>query len=159
MRKGGIAPGVIAPAELWQLQLRLVVAGLANLGASSFTLQQQELLADRHGIEYAARAGYDPAAAVRFLEELARREDVAPLVEFIKAHPPAAERVQRARKIVGEMQSRSSSLPDRHRFARQATPNPAMEPTGAGVAARGESLNAVGSSPSRSSRLFRSLEV
>lgn len=125
MRKGGIAPGVIAPPEDFsQLQLRLLLASLANWRSeSSLSLQEQELLADRHGIEYAVHAGYDPTAAVRFLEVLARREDIRPVVEFIKAHPPAAERLQQARKIIGELPPRSSSSAEGYRSTRQPTLN------------------------------------
>lgn len=110
MRKGGIAPGVIAPAEVWQLQTRLLLLNLGGLGMGWTNPQEQELLADRHGIEYAARAGYDPAAAIRFLERLKRREDVEPIAEFVKVHPPAVERLQQARQIIEHSQSPGTSL-------------------------------------------------
>jgi len=103
LHKGGMALGVIAPAETAALLSRLILSNLANWGKSSTYRQGQELLADRHGIEYAAHAGFKPAAAIGLFEKLARREDAQEVREFIRIHPPAAERLQQAHKLIDEL--------------------------------------------------------
>lgn len=50
--------------------------------------------ADEDGLLLAARAGYDPAACLDFMQRLASlKPDVGPLEALYKTHPPARERV------------------------------------------------------------------
>ncbi len=74
--------------------------------------RDDELESDRYGMEYMARAGYDPQAAVRlqelFLALSANRKTDA-LSALLASHPPSAERVMANR-------SRAEVLPTGERF-------------------------------------------
>ena len=59
--------------------------------------RDQERTADRLGIEYAARAGYDPAAAVRVFELLERSPLLQSMQPFYDVHPPYPERIAAAK--------------------------------------------------------------
>ncbi|WMT86648.1 M48 family metalloprotease [Pelagibacterium sp. 26DY04] len=68
-----------------------------NLAAFS---QNQELEADREGIKIAARAGYDPHAAARFLTAMGRFAQFVSASnggeDFLSSHPSTPDRIQRA---------------------------------------------------------------
>ncbi|WP_196260663.1 M48 family metalloprotease [Pelagibacterium limicola] len=64
--------------------------------------QAQELEADREGIKIAARAGYDPHAAARFLTAMGRFAQFAAAsdgVDFLSSHPSTPDRIQRAAEV------------------------------------------------------------
>ena len=70
----------------------LMLRQLLNKGYS----RELELEADREGARLAAAAGFDPRAAARALQRLARvTGDNAGLMEYFSSHPPIAERVQK----------------------------------------------------------------
>ena len=63
--------------------------------------QQQELAADKEGIETAGQAGFDPHAAARFLGAMARfahfsAGDAAQDDDFLSSHPSTPDRIQKA---------------------------------------------------------------
>jgi len=67
--------------------------------------RSQELEADGIGVGIAARAGYDPFGAVRFLSSLGRQADLRPanqtandtrMPDFLSSHPATPERVRTA---------------------------------------------------------------
>ncbi len=69
-----------------------------NLAAFS---QQQELAADKEGIQIAGRAGYDPHAAARFLGAMGRfakfsAGDADQEGDFLASHPSTPDRIQKA---------------------------------------------------------------
>ncbi len=82
------------------------IVGGAQLGMqllSSRYSRQAELESDRYGIEYMAKAGYDPQAAVTLQQTFVglsaeRRQDW--LSGLFASHPPSRERVERNRAIV-----------------------------------------------------------
>lgn len=58
--------------------------------------KEDELLADRVGVRYAARAGYDPTAMISFLEklkEIERKKPIQPKRQF-RTHPYIPERIR-----------------------------------------------------------------
>jgi len=76
----------------------------SKIALSSFS-RAQEFEADRIGVGIAARAGYDPYGAVRFLSSMGRNADLkAPVknpdtrpVEFLSSHPATPDRIRNAR--------------------------------------------------------------
>ena len=82
--------------------LNAVTARLAGAGLMLRQLLNQgysrelELEADGEGARLAAAAGFDPRAAARALERLARgASGNAGLMEYFSSHPPIAERVRK----------------------------------------------------------------
>jgi predicted Zn-dependent protease len=59
----------------------------------------QELEADRVGLEYMARAGYDPAAAIRFWRKM-QAQGGGKVPAFLSTHPADAERIARLEELV-----------------------------------------------------------
>jgi predicted Zn-dependent protease len=59
--------------------------------------------ADVIGIELAARAGYDPNAAVSLWEKMARESGNNGEFDFFSTHPAPAKRMQALRKLVPKM--------------------------------------------------------
>jgi hypothetical protein len=93
---GVLAAGLLIPAVAFP-PAGALLANAVNDMQLRFD-QDQERVADQRGIEYAARAGYDPNAAVRLLELLEHAEQrYEGLKPFSDAHPPYSERIAAAR--------------------------------------------------------------
>lgn len=56
--------------------------------------RSQELEADRLGLSYMARAGFDPAEAVAFWRRMLALEDGNRLPAFLSTHPASAQRIE-----------------------------------------------------------------
>lgn len=80
---GGAALGVDVPPELAQS------ASMAALMLPNSREQESE--ADRMGLELAARAGFDPRAAVTLWQKMGQAGGSAP-PKILSSHPPSAER-------------------------------------------------------------------
>ena len=70
--------------------------------------QQQEIEADRIGINTMARAGYEPTAAARFLVSMGRKavldaSDDAERPNFLASHPSTPARVEAARRVADNL--------------------------------------------------------
>jgi len=89
-----VDPKVIQGAE--------VAAGQLFLAYS----RQDELEADRLGVRYAARAGYDPKAMISFLKTLEELERKKPAGRgYLRTHPYVADRIRVVREeIEGKME-------------------------------------------------------
>lgn len=79
----------------------------SRLAMAAFS-QQQELEADQKGIEIASQAGYDPAAAARFLGTMGRFSrfstgNSAQADDFLSSHPSTPDRIQKASEIARSM--------------------------------------------------------
>lgn len=86
-----------------------------NLAAFS---QSQELEADREGIKIAARAGFDPHAAARFLTAMGRFAQFAAVPgnggeDFLSSHPSTPDRIQRAVDVARTYGQPGSGTTDR----------------------------------------------
>jgi len=59
--------------------------------------------ADQIGIELAARAGYDPEAAVTLWQKMAKEDKTAPM-EFLSTHPAAETRIANLQALVSKVE-------------------------------------------------------
>ncbi len=86
------------------ISILATVAGVGQVGQKGMEYAYQGLLglpnsraheteADRMGVELAARAGFDPRAAITLWQKMAKVGGSEPL-KFMSTHPPRAERVQ-----------------------------------------------------------------
>jgi predicted Zn-dependent protease len=85
-------------------EMNALALAKSKLALATFS-RSQELEADGIGVGIAARAGYDPFGAVRFLSALGRQADLRPaaqtdprqrLPDFLSSHPATPERVRNA---------------------------------------------------------------
>jgi predicted Zn-dependent protease len=92
------------------LQLGSILAGqdltgLAPVADIALTLpnsRESESEADRYGIELAARAGYDPHAAVKLWEKMSAASGNGP-PQFLSTHPAPSNRIQTLTALVPQM--------------------------------------------------------
>ena len=92
------------------MQIGSIVAGrdlsiLAPVADVALTLphsRASESEADRYGVELAARAGYDPRAAVRLWEKMGAASGNGPPV-FLSTHPSPDNRIQALNALVPKM--------------------------------------------------------
>jgi hypothetical protein len=78
----------------------------ATAAALAITLpnsREAESEADQIGIELAARAGYDPEAAVTLWQKMAKEDSRAPM-EFLSTHPAAETRIERLQALVSQVE-------------------------------------------------------
>jgi len=66
--------------------------------------REDELLADKVGVKYADKAGFDPKAMISFLEKLKdvnRKKPIAPL-SYGRTHPYISDRIKTVKQELGE---------------------------------------------------------
>lgn len=106
MERGMFAQGVLMGIGLWAKDndaADLIVGG-SGLAAGMVMMKYSrgdELEADRYGIDYMVRAGYDPKAAVTLQEtflRLSEGKDGNWLTGLLSTHPPSRERVEKNRE-------------------------------------------------------------
>ena len=68
--------------------------------------RKHELEADKFGVRYMARAGYDPNEAVKFWEKMSSSKNGAP-PEFMSTHPSDATRIAQLKREIALLQSGS----------------------------------------------------
>ena len=85
-----------------------ITMGLARNGYS----RQDELLADRLGVKYMMKAGYNPQASVDLLKKLLAQENDEPgsLGVFFRSHPYASERIMAVMEEIGWLKAKGSPL-------------------------------------------------
>lgn len=67
--------------------------GVGAAGATLAFSRGNESEADYIGLRYAAKAGYDPRAAVAFWRKMSAQKDSAQPIKWLSTHPPHAERI------------------------------------------------------------------
>ena len=121
-----IAAGV-ASQESDEAWVRAAVPVVVGAGATGYMLsfgRSQELEADRLGMRYAARAGYDPHALVGVLEVLKAESDAAGggSLEIFSTHPDPARRITLAQRELADTYAGASGERFADRFHRQVEP-------------------------------------
>ena len=94
---------------------------LMNLGGMAAELiflrysREDELEADKLGVEYSSRAGYDPREAIGFFQTLDRiqEKEGQGMPSFLSTHPNPGDRIQRIRDLTAERPPESGA---RRRF-------------------------------------------
>jgi predicted Zn-dependent protease len=85
-------------------QIRLAY-GLAATGTILKYSRDHESEADRIGLLYMARAGYDPQGALSFWRKMAARNQGPKPIEWLSTHPSDQTRIQRIQNWLPEMQA------------------------------------------------------
>lgn len=89
------------PAQTRQLYMAAFGLG-AQVGYMLPHSRQQELEADRIGLIYMARAGYDPRAAVDFWQGMESASENGQPPTFLSTHPSHGQRIDRLREYMPE---------------------------------------------------------
>lgn len=85
--------------------LARLVASVAATGSLLQFSRDAEREADRLGVLYTARGGWDPGGYVTFFQALSRMESGGNVPTFLRSHPAPAERVANARENIAELSS------------------------------------------------------
>lgn len=133
----GIVGGAVAGAPDAALALGQAAGIYENMYLLGYG-RKYELDADRFGILYAAKAGYDPEAALTFFQRLDRIEkeegQAQRISPYWRSHPLTSERLKKARRWID-----SSSFPnspqtfDRDKFLDMVARLPKMDPAERGA--------------------------
>jgi predicted Zn-dependent protease len=95
--QGGVTLGsILAGRDL------SILAPVADVALTLPNSRGNESEADRYGLELAARAGYDPRAAIRLWEKMGAAAGNGPPV-FLSTHPSPANRIQALNALVPQM--------------------------------------------------------
>lgn len=101
---GLIGAGVeVATEDKKHRDLIRVAYGLGATGATLAFSRGNESEADFIGLRYAARAGYNPMAAITFWRKMAAQKDGPQPPKWISTHPPHAERIADLQKWMPEV--------------------------------------------------------
>lgn len=77
----------------------LLAYGLGStLGTLAYS-REHETEADVIGLRFAARAGYDPRAAVSFWQKMAAKSSGGSQLKWLSTHPPTGERIARLQQL------------------------------------------------------------
>ena len=76
--------------------------GLSSNLAILHYSRSQESEADHIGIRYAAKAGYDPRAAITFWEKMAKQKGNASTLKWLSTHPPDDQRIADLQRLMPE---------------------------------------------------------
>jgi predicted Zn-dependent protease len=108
----------VAMAQQTALQIGAAILGTGSLGsqvalqaaAAATTVgvqlpnsRSQESEADRIGIELAARAGYDPHAAVTLWQKMTQATGGAGKSDFLSTHPAGEKRMEALAQLIPQM--------------------------------------------------------
>jgi predicted Zn-dependent protease len=104
-------------------QMGALALAKSKLALASFS-RAQEFEADGIGVGIAARAGFDPFGAARFLNDMQRNADLKPAggnadpraLDFLSTHPATPERVQNAQANARQFSSPGSGERDRVQY-------------------------------------------
>jgi len=96
-----LGAGNIGNADLWMQALGLG----AQVGNALPFSREHELEADRIGLRYMARAGFDPEEAIRFWEKMEEEKGAGGPPELLSTHPSGPNRIQQLREEIEAMRA------------------------------------------------------
>src|SRR5688572_10110264 len=108
----GIALSSASP--MWQSSAALAYPTLAQVGVLLPYSRKQESTADRIGLSYMARAGYDPAEAVKFWQRFAEYNQSRGgkgTPSFLSTHPLDEARIKQIQSWLPEVQNEYKTSP------------------------------------------------
>ena len=79
-----------------------ILAPVADIALTLPNSRENESEADRYGVELAARAGFDPRAAVRLWEKMSAASGDGP-PQFLSTHPAPGNRIQALNALMPQM--------------------------------------------------------
>ncbi len=88
---------------------------LVGVGGTGFLMKfgrEEELEADRLGVRYMTRAGYDPMGQVQVMEVLKEASKGAGQPEFMSTHPLPETRIERLKKLISEKYAQTQGNPE-----------------------------------------------
>ena len=98
---GGVAAAGAAAGRRYSPAIGAALGLGVALGGSAFS-RSHEYEADRLGLLYSARAGYDPNAGQRFWDRMEAQQGGAGGPSFLSTHPSYGDRRQRLATLVRE---------------------------------------------------------
>src|SRR5262245_37971431 len=122
--QGGLLATQVATSDSDYGQLYSAGAGIAAQLLITRYGREAELEADRYGMDYMQRAGYDPQGAVTLQETFVRMKDSQQggwLAGLFASHPPSQERLDANRKKAASLPPGGELGVDRYRAALAAT--------------------------------------
>lgn len=101
---GVIGAGVgIATNNKSNQDLIRIAYGVGAAGATLYFSRSNESEADYIGIRYAAKAGYNPMAAITFWQKMAKAKDGAQPPKWLSTHPSHADRIAELQRWMPEV--------------------------------------------------------
>lgn len=86
------------------------VMNVAAKSVSNKFSREEERDADRLGVEYMVKAGFDPFGSVRLQEKLGAASS-GEMLPFLSSHPPSSERVENMKRLAMEHKPGPVALP------------------------------------------------
>jgi predicted Zn-dependent protease len=135
------ALGIVGGAALGAGDAAIALGQAASVYENLYLLgygRKNEVEADRYGILYAARAGYDPEAAITFFERLDKIEKEEQAAQRIspywRTHPLTTERLKKGTRWIAQVPNRETALTfNRDKYQAMVARLPHTEPAERGV--------------------------
>lgn len=86
------------------------VTNIATESVSNKFSRNEEHEADRLGVEYMVKGGFDPFGSVRLQEKLGAASS-GDMLPFLSSHPSSTERIESMKRLAMEHQSAQATLP------------------------------------------------
>lgn len=90
-------------------EIKKLMANLFGTGGLLAYSRQNEYEADKLGVKYVVRAGYDPKGMLQFFQKLKilQQHEPSKLEQLLSTHPPISERIKRVKELI--QQSRTTN--------------------------------------------------
>lgn len=111
---GAEAVGIATKGSAYQKEIMAAYGVGANYGVMLPFSRSHESEADHIGIIYMAKAGYDPAEAVRFWQRFGGEKAGAAPPEWLSTHPSDATRVSQLEELLPEAQALYEAAPKQY---------------------------------------------